>query len=166
MTTTQRNVMLMKSPENPSLPCEEEKADLDFKEIARDIVETGREKIEKSLLENMWQTRRKPVIKKEDKEEGKYGESEHGDKEDKDKHGEKENKEEGKYGEDEHGDKEDRYPKDKHGEKENQEECKESKYGEDEHGDKEDKEEGKPNHSSYEYSFESYEHIPHIDLSE
>ena len=143
--------MLMKSPENPSLPCEEEKAGLDFKEIARDIVETGKEKIEKSLLENMWQTRRKPVIKKEDKEEGKYGESEHGDKEDKDKH-----EEEGKYGENEHGDK-DKYQKDKHGEKENKEECKESKYGEVEHG---DKEEGKPNHSSYEYSFESYEHIP------
>ena len=48
--------MLMKSMENPSLPCEQEKAGLNFKDFARDIASTGRE-IKKSLLNNMWQVR-------------------------------------------------------------------------------------------------------------
>ena len=56
--------MLMKSAENPSLPCEAEKADLDFEGITREIVEQ-QEAVEHGITYGFWQARRprKPVFK-------------------------------------------------------------------------------------------------------
>ena len=55
--------MLMKSTENPSLPCEAEKSDLDFDSIAREIA-CQREAVKKSMGKTMWQLRREPVFNK------------------------------------------------------------------------------------------------------
>ena len=56
--------MLMNSTENPPLPCEVEKADLDFEGIAREIA-GQQEAVKKSMVKNMWQLRREPVFNKE-----------------------------------------------------------------------------------------------------
>ena len=55
--------MLMKSTENPSLPCDAEKADLDFEGIAQEIA-GQQEAVEESILKSMSQLRREPVFKK------------------------------------------------------------------------------------------------------